>query len=168
MFTLLGLGLTVTFIISYLIYAVPVGLIVYLAVRKPFYSKWVRAAYVVNNVCIILVLLYVHLITLMDTHYYMPYIALIVMLFDWLFNIVVWAREVYIVCKYGEGNLENGAQESVKEKSSRRDEDIDFFRPMALENGHNNSVLNSLIRNNNKNLKEGSATKRPLITNTPS
>ena len=32
---------------------------------------------------------------------YLPFGNFIVIVFDWIFNIVVWAREAYTICKYG-------------------------------------------------------------------
>jgi len=62
MFTLLGIAVTVSKIFYYFIYIFPIGMIVYLICRRPFQSRWVRAAYFINNICIILFLIYVKLL----------------------------------------------------------------------------------------------------------
>ena len=58
MYMLFYLARTKTMIVYYVIMVIPVILIIYLFVRKPFQSRWVRAAYFINNFCIIMTLIY--------------------------------------------------------------------------------------------------------------
>lgn len=58
MYMLFYFARTRSMIAYYIIMAIPVLLIVYLLYRKPFQSRWVRAAYFVNNFCIIMSLVY--------------------------------------------------------------------------------------------------------------
>lgn len=47
-------------------------------------------------------------------------------MFDWIFNIVVWGREAYVLCKYG-GEL--GLQEIANSnaKTTTKDEGMEMF-----------------------------------------
>jgi hypothetical protein len=58
MYMLFYLARTQTMIVYYVILVVPICLIIYLFVRKPFQSRWLRAAYFINNMCIIMTLIY--------------------------------------------------------------------------------------------------------------
>jgi len=58
MYMLFYLARTQTMVVYYIILIVPLALIIYLFVRKPFQSRWVRAAYFINNFCIIMTLIY--------------------------------------------------------------------------------------------------------------
>jgi hypothetical protein len=81
------------FLIYYMAMLVPVLLIIYMICRRPFQSKWVRAAYIINNACILISLIY-HRIGLdsKNNTLYLPFGAFIIILFDWIFNLVVWGR----------------------------------------------------------------------------
>ena len=58
MYFLLYFSLTQNMQIYYGILIFPIILIVYLFCRKPFQSRWVRAAYFINNFYIIMTLIY--------------------------------------------------------------------------------------------------------------
>lgn len=76
-------------------------MMVYICCRRPFQSKWMRAAYFVNCFCIFIMLVF-NLLTIAfyDTVYYLPFGSLIIIMLDWIFNLVVWGREAYVICKY--------------------------------------------------------------------
>jgi F0F1-type ATP synthase assembly protein I len=101
MFALLGVSMTVSPVIYYLLFIFPVAMMVYICCRRPFQSKWMRAAYFVNCFCIFIMLVY-NLMTISyeDTVYYLPFGSLITIMVDWIFNLVVWGREAYVICKY--------------------------------------------------------------------
>lgn len=93
MYIFLAIALTVTMIIYYLIFALPICLIIYLFCRKPFQSRWVRAAYFINNFCIFMTLIYnLLIISMEDQVFYLPFGTYMILMFDWIFNIVVWSR----------------------------------------------------------------------------
>lgn len=93
MYAFLGISLTVSKIIYYLIFVFPFMMIIYMLCRKPFQSKWMRAAYLVNCFCIIVSLIYNQLIISFENSvYYLPFGNMISILFDWIFNLVVWGR----------------------------------------------------------------------------
>ena len=103
MYMLFYFGIVLSFIAFYILMAIPLCLIVYMLVRKPFRSIWHRSAYVVNNVCILLMLVTDRvLISYRYKSYYLPFISMSIILFNWMFNIVVWARDTYRTYKYGE------------------------------------------------------------------
>lgn len=58
MYACLGIALTTAPVMYFVIFIFPLGLIVYLVCRRPFQSKWMRAAYFINNLCIIFALIY--------------------------------------------------------------------------------------------------------------
>lgn len=31
----------------------------------------------------------------------MPFISIVIIMFDWIFNLIVWGREAYVIYKYG-------------------------------------------------------------------
>lgn len=102
MYLLFYFARTQNMIAYYAIMVVPLCLMIYMFCRKPFQSKWVRAAYYINNFCIIMTLIYNRLtLDLGDLVDYLPFGNFIVIVFDWIFNLVIWVREAYIICKYG-------------------------------------------------------------------
>lgn len=93
MYVFLAISLTIAMTIYYLIFILPFCMIIYLFCRKPFQSRWVRAAYFINNFCIIMSLMYNLLITSMeDQVFYLPFGSFAIIMFDWIFNLVVWGR----------------------------------------------------------------------------
>jgi hypothetical protein len=52
MFALLGISLTVSKVIYYILFIFPIAMIAYVCCRRPFQSKWMRAAYFMNFFCI--------------------------------------------------------------------------------------------------------------------
>ena len=102
MYLLFYLSMSEATMIYYLIFLGPIILIIYVIWRKPFQSKWVRAAYFINNFCIIMTLIYNRLtLEFGEKIFYLPFGNLAMILFDWVFNLIVWGREAYIICKYG-------------------------------------------------------------------
>ena len=89
-------------VVYYAIFVPPLCLIIYMLCRRPFQSRWIRAAYLINSICLILSLIY-NMVSRVygDQIEYLPFGNFIVIVFDWIFNIVVWAREAYTICKYG-------------------------------------------------------------------
>ncbi len=100
MFALLAVSLTVSAVMYYLLFLFPVAMMVYICCRRPFQSKWIRAAYFVNCFCMFIMLVY-NLLTIAfkDQVYYLPFGSLITIMIDWIFNLVVWGREAYVICK---------------------------------------------------------------------
>jgi hypothetical protein len=163
MYALLAVSLTVTMTIYYLIFALPVSMIIYLFCRKPFQSRWVRAAYFINNFCIIMALLYnLLIISMEDSVFYLPFGSYVIIMFDWVFNLVVWGREAYVICKYGgERDLNEILQSNTK---TTQKEEIDFFRDgFQIQN---QSFMESIIKKNSKKMMDlGKSTRRPLRRN---
>jgi hypothetical protein len=87
------LARTQNFTIYYVAMIVPVILIIYMFWRRPFQSKWVRASFFINNACILISLIY-HRIGLESKYntLYLPFGAFIIIVFDWIFNLIVWGR----------------------------------------------------------------------------
>lgn len=58
--------------------------------------------------------------------FYLPVGIFVIIMFDWIFNIVVWGREAYVLCKYG-GEL--GLQEIANSnaKTTTKDEGMEMF-----------------------------------------
>lgn len=93
MYLLFYLARVQNMIAYYFIFLGPVLLIVYLFWRKPFQSKWIGAAYFINNFCIIMTLIYSRIIIDYDDKvFYLPFGIFAIIVFDWLFNMVVWGR----------------------------------------------------------------------------
>jgi hypothetical protein len=116
MYILLAVSLTVTMTLYYLIFLFPIALVIYVLCRKPFQSRWVRAAYIVNNFCILMTLVYNMLIISMEEKvFYLPFGTFAIIIFDWVFNLIVWGREAYVICKYGgERDLNEVLQSNTK------------------------------------------------------
>lgn len=103
MYLLFFFGLVLSFFAFYFMMVIPLCLIAYMLVRKPFRSGWHRSAYIVNNICILLMLITDKiLIEYRYRTYYLPFISMGIILFDWIFNIVVWIRDIYRAYKYGD------------------------------------------------------------------
>jgi hypothetical protein len=101
MFALLGIAIVVSPVMYYLLFIFPLAMMVYICCRSPFQSKWMRAAYFVNCFCILIMLVCnLLIIAFKDTVYYLPFGSLITIMVDWIFNLVVWGREAYVICKY--------------------------------------------------------------------
>lgn len=122
MYLLFYLARTQSMIIYYGIMVVPIVLIIYIICRKPFQSKWVRASYFINNACILITLIYYrYAIDAGENALYLHFGGFIILTFDWIFNLVVWGREAYIICKYG-GEEGLNSIFDIKEISSNRAE----------------------------------------------
>ena len=127
MYIFLGLALTVSSILYYVLYIIPICMIFYLICRKPFQSRWLRAAYAINWICIVLTVTYnVLIIQLERDAFYLPVGIFVIIMFDWIFNIIVWAREAYVLCKYGG---ERGLQEIANSntKTTTKDDGMEMF-----------------------------------------
>ncbi len=121
MYLLFYFARTQSFIAYYLIFVPPICLVIYMICRKPFQSRWVRAAYLINSFCVIMSLIYNRIaLEVGDRVEYLPFGNFVVIVFDWIFNIVVWAREAYIICKYGG---EEGLNEILQSNTKTTDED---------------------------------------------
>lgn len=93
MYLLFYLSRTQSLVVYYFILPFPIILLIYLFCRKPFQSKWIRAAYFINNFCMIVTLIYIRLaIELKDKVFYLPIGIFIIIVFDWVFNLIVWIR----------------------------------------------------------------------------
>ena len=102
MYALLAFSIIASMIVYYFIFLVPVVMIIYIIKNDSFASKWIKAAYIINCCCILMTLMYNLLMTkLVNEVHYLPFGYLIIFYFDWIFNLIVWAREAVILCKFG-------------------------------------------------------------------
>jgi hypothetical protein len=51
---------------------------------------------------------------------YLPFGTFVIIIFDWIFNMIVWGREAYIICKYGG---EEGLNEILQSNTKTTEED---------------------------------------------
>lgn len=147
MFALLGVSLTISKVLYYVILVIPVAMMVYICCRRPFVSKWMRASYFVNCFCMFTALIY-NLLTIafQDDVYYLPFGSLANFLLDWIFNLVVWGRQAYVICKYGGERDLNELLASNTKTSSNDDTGDNFFREAAPKPSQNHSVLSPILK----------------------
>jgi hypothetical protein len=102
------------------------------------------------------------IISMEDSVFYLPFGSYVIIMFDWVFNLVVWGREAYVICKYGgERDLNEILQSNTK---TTQKEEIDFFRDGAQI--QNQSFMESIIKKNSKKMMDlGRSTRRPLRRN---
>lgn len=118
MYLILLLSIVAMQLIYYVLLGCPLALIVYMFCRKPFKSRWVSARYFVNNLGLFTVLV-LNVVMMNDTDdalFHFPWAHLVLIIFVWLFNLVVLARETFIYCKYRE---EENYQHDIKAEDKK-------------------------------------------------
>lgn len=145
MYMILAVSLVQVFLVYYLLFLIPICMIIYVIRRDPFQSKWMKVAYIINFTCIFIQLLYnILIIEFADNVYYLPFGCLAIMLTDWIFNLVVWGREAYVICKYG-GEVDLNELLQSKTKTSSNEEDY-FMKVQNPGSANNKGLLNDIMQ----------------------
>ena len=97
--------------------------------------------------------------------FYLPFGNFAMIVFDWVFNLVVWGREAYIICKYGG---EEGLNEILQSNTKTTDQDQgkDFFKVTGNATPKNTSLLGNVLKNPKKSINTNrKQRKRELVEN---
>lgn len=99
----LTLAVTVTFVMYFCLFLVPIFFLVYLFWRQPFRSLWVASRYVVNNVGLLIVFLFYVVLYFLNRYdtLLVPIGVAAVMFIVWIYNLIVFGRELYVWYNYG-------------------------------------------------------------------